>query len=270
MTRFRAELVDQRTTVLHQLIGAVDLAFPELPRLLGDLRGRTGLTLLAQYPTASVVATANPQQLTELLYQVSRGHFGPTRVAKLMDTARTSVAVRQTAQMVAVKIRSLVRQLVVLDQEIADLDEAITEHFSHLGYQPADFPAGGVVALATLLAEAGPIERYPTAKQFLAYFGWCPVDSQSGSYKDPHPRLSQAGNRYVRRIIWMLAIHVISRPGPYQDYFLRRTAAGKQKMDSVVAVGRKLLVTIYTILKSGRRYDPAFGLRNADQLAPVA
>jgi transposase len=115
LTRFRAELVDQRTTVLHQLIGAVDLAFPELPRLLGDLRGRTGLTLLAQYPTASAIAAADPQQLTELLQQASRGHFGPPRVANLMATARTSVAVRQTAEMVAFKIRSLIRQLALLD-----------------------------------------------------------------------------------------------------------------------------------------------------------
>ena len=145
------------------------------------------------------------------------------------------------------------------------MDSTIAERFAQLGYQPGDFPAGGVVALATLVAEAGPIERYPTAKQFLAYFGWCPVDSQSGGYKDPHPRLSQAGSRYARRIIWMLAIHVISRPGPYQDYFLRRTAAGKQKMDSVVAVGRKLLTTIYAILKTGRPYDRSIHFHHADQ-----
>jgi transposase len=270
LSRFRAELVGQRTTVLHQLIGAVDLAFPELPRLLGDLRGRTGLTLLAQYPTASAIAAAEPQRLAELLQQASRGHFGPARVAQLLDTARTSVAVRHTAEMVGFKIRSLIRQLTMLDQQIAESDSIIAERFARLGYQPADFPAGGVVALATLLAEAGPIERYPTAKQFVAYFGWCPVDSQSGSYKDPHPRLSQAGSRYVRRIIWMLAIHVISRPGPYQDYFLRRTAAGKNKMDSVVAVGRKLLTTTYAILKTGRPYDPTFHFRAADQLAPAA
>jgi transposase len=270
LTRFRAELVGQRTTVLHQLIGAVDLAFPELPHLLGDLRGRTGLALLARYPSASAIATADPQRLTELLHQASRGHFGPTRVARLLATARARVAVRQTAEVLGLKIRSLVRQLTLLDQEIADLDDAIAEHFGQLGYRPADFPVGGVVALATLVAEAGPLDRYPTAKHFVAYFGWCPVDSQSGSYKDPHPRLSQAGNRYVRRIIWMLAIHAVSRPGPYRDCFLRRTAAGKHKMDSVVAVGRKLLATVYAILKSGRPYDPTFRFRDADQLATAA
>ena len=99
-------------------------------------------------------------------------------MARLLATARTSVAVRQTAEVVALKIRSLVRQLTMLDQEIADLDHAIAEPFGQLGYRPADFPAGGVVALATLVAEAGPIERYPTAKHFVAYFGWCPVDRQ--------------------------------------------------------------------------------------------
>jgi transposase len=127
----------------------------------------------------------------------------------------------------------------------------------------------GLVALATLPAEAGPIDRYPTSKHLVAYFGWCPVDSQSGNYKDPHPRLSQAGNRYVRRILWMLTIHVISRPGPYQDYFRRRTALGKRKMDSVVAVGRKLLTTIYAILKTGRPYDPTWSSHSAHQFTPI-
>lgn len=68
----------------------------------------------------------------------------------------------------------------------------------------------------------------------------------------------------------MLAIHAISRPGPYQHYFLQRTAAGKQKMDFVVAVGRKLLTTTYAILKTGRSYDPTFYLRNADQFPSAA
>ena len=234
-----------------------------------DLRGATGLTLLAQYSTASDIATADQRCLTELLHQASRGHFGPVRVAQLMDAARTSVAVRQAAEVVAFKIRSLVRQVSMLDQEVAALDTVIAEHFNQLGYRLADFPAGGIVALATVVAEAGPIDRYPTSKQLVAYFGWCPVDSQSGNYKDPHPHLSQAGNRYVRRILWMLAIQVISRPGPYQDYFRRRTALGKRKMDSVVAVGRKLLTTIYAILKTHRPYDPTWSSHPAHQFPSI-
>ena len=64
-----------------------------------------------------------------------------------------------------------------------------------------------------------------------------------------------------------MAVHAVSRPGPFRDYFLRRTAAGKQKMDSLVAVGRKLLTTLYAILKTGRPDDPAF--HPAGALLPV-
>ncbi len=56
----------------------------------------------------------------------------------------------------------------------------------------------------------------------------------------------------------MLAVGAVRHPGPYRDYFDQRTAAGKNKMDSLVAVGRKLLTTIYAILKTGRPYDPAY------------
>jgi hypothetical protein len=65
----------------------------------------------------------------------------------------------------------------------------------------------------------------------------------------------------------MLAVHAVSRPGPVRDYFLRRTTAGKPKMDSLVAVGRKLLTTLYAILKTGRPYDPDF--HPAGALLPV-
>jgi transposase len=130
-----------------------------------------------------------------------------------------------------------------------------------LGYTPAHFPAGSAVALATLLSEVGDVRRFRSAKQFLAHFGWCPRDTQSGTYKDAHPRLSKAGNRYVRRLIWMLAVGVVSRPGPFRDYFAERTAQGKNKMDSLVAVGRKLLTTIYAILKTGEPYDPEYAAR---------
>jgi transposase len=102
------------------------------------------------------------------------------------------------------------------------------------------------------------VRRFPTAKQFVAHFGWCPVDVQSGQYQRAHPRLSRAGNRYIRRLIWMLAVSAIRYPGRYRDYLDRRTNERKNKMHSLVAIGRKLLSTIYAILKTGRPFDPAY------------
>ena len=56
----------------------------------------------------------------------------------------------------------------------------------------------------------------------------------------------------------MLAVRSVRHPGPYRAYFDGRTAVGKNKMHSLVAIGRKLLATIYAILKTGRPYDRAY------------
>ena len=57
----------------------------------------------------------------------------------------------------------------------------------------------------------------------------------------------------------MLALAAVRWPGPYRAYRDRRTAAGKHKMHTLVAIGRKLLTAVYAILKTGRPYDVAYG-----------
>jgi transposase len=227
LTRFRAELVHDRTMLLNRLHAAVDLAFPELLQVLPDLTGHTAQVLLSTYPTAAAVAAADAAALGDLLHRASHGHFHRERVSVLLETARASIGLQRGQAALAIKVSSLVRQVIALTQEIADLDQAIASEFDQLGYRVETFPAGGSLSLATIVAEAGDVGRFRTAKQVLAHFGWCPADHQSGASKRARPRLSRAGNRCVRRMIWMLAIHTVSRPGPFRDYFHQRTLAGK-------------------------------------------
>jgi transposase len=135
-----------------------------------------------------------------------------------------------------------------VEKEIADL-------FQKLPYKPEDFPVGDITSLATLISEIEDVHRFPTLKQFLSHFGWCPQSFQSGSYRLEHPRMSHAGNKYVRRLIWMLSIVSVRTVPCYRAYFQRRVAEGKAKMHILVAVGRKLLSVLYAILKKGIPYD---------------
>jgi hypothetical protein len=56
----------------------------------------------------------------------------------------------------------------------------------------------------------------------------------------------------------MLAVFSVGHASPYRAYFQQRTAAGKNKMDTLIAIGRKLLTTIYSILKTGKPFDPDY------------
>ena len=124
-----------------------------------------------------------------------------------------------------------------------------------LPFNPQDFPLGHISSIATIIAEIGDIHRFRTLKQFLSHLGWCPCSFQTGNYRSEHPRMTHAGNKYIRRLIWMLSIVAIRIVPRYRVYFERRVREGKAKMRILVAVGRKLLSVFYAILKRGIPYD---------------
>jgi transposase len=262
--------VRDRSAALNRLRAVLDLAFPELLGLLRPLESRTVLELLVAYPTAAAIAAADPGDLAQRLRAPGRRRVSPDQLQALCATAQTSIATRQAPLGLAHRVRMLARRVSELSAEIAELQAAIEQTFAALGHRAHDFPIGAAVSLGTIVAEAGEITRYASAKHFVAHFGWCPADLQSGRYKDAHPTLSKAGNRFVRRVIWMLAILAVRHPGPYRTYFDRRTAAGKNKMDTLVAIGRKLLTTMYAILKTGRPYDPLYQHPSAPALSTAA
>jgi transposase len=270
LTRFRADLVGQRTTALNALQGALDLAFPELLMVFKQPGSRTVLSLLEAFPTATAMASTSEEEVAGCLRQAGAGRPRRGQLAALLEAAHSSVAAKRLDVALSVKVRALVRQIQVFDHEIAELEQAIVAVFTELGHAPSHFPVGSAVALAALVAEAGDPSRYRSAKEFVAHFGWCPADTQSGMYKAAHPPLSKAGNRYARRTIWLLAIVAVRHNAAYRGYFEQRTTAGKHKMNTLVAIGRKLLWTIFAILRTGRPYDPAYQHPTALPLSAVA
>ena len=110
--------------------------------------------------------------------------------------------------------------------------------------------------LGTLLAEIGDVRRFPTARHLLSYLGWCPYARQSGMKTATHHKMFHAVIRHARQMLWMMAISAVQNVAEYRDYVQTRVAAGKSKMKTLIAAGRKLVSVIYTILKTGVPYDP--------------
>jgi hypothetical protein len=214
------------------------------PGILAVLACRTVLTLLQAWPTAAAVAAADRVELVQLVGAASQGQIGPTRVDALVATSRASVAARAVEGALAAKVRVLARRVATLDREIAELEDAIAAGFAGLGYRVTDFPVGGPVSLATILSEAGDMARYPSAKHVLSHFGWCPTDTQSGQYKDAHPRLSRAGTGSSGGSSGCSPSARCATPGPTGTTSSDERWPGRTRWNSLVAIGRKILTTI--------------------------
>ena len=175
---------------------------------------------------------------------------------RIFEVARNTVGVLQKEPCSGIKISILGERLLNLQSAIDRLESEITELFHKLPYKFEDFPLGHIPSLATIISEIGDIHRFPSLKQFLSHFSWCPRSFQTGNHRLEHPRMSHAWNKYLRRLIWMLSIVAVRILPRYRAYFERRLKQGKPKMHILVAVGRKLLSTFYAILKTGIPHDP--------------
>lgn len=256
LTRFRADMVKDRTALVNQLHGTLSTLFPEFASVFNQLDSPTSLALLIAYPGPDYICYAGEAKVSETLANASRGRMGKVIAKALVEAGQSSVGVLQRQPALGIKVSILGERIQNLNAAIERVEKQIEDLFSKLPYKPKDFPVGDIPSLATLISEIEDIHRFPSLKQFLSHFGWCPQSFQTGNYRLEHPRMSHAGNKYVRRLIWMLSIVAIRTVPRYHAYFERRVREGKAKMHIIVAVARKLLSVFYAILKKGIPYDP--------------
>lgn len=272
-TRLRLDFVEEHGRWVNRLAAVINQMFPEVEALLKGLATPTTLAVLAAYPSRCRLAEAPLPELTEVIQRASRRNKGEAYARSLKRAAAESIGLDDPC--LELEMQILLDQIVDRKKSIRDLDRRIkkltekilTERSQELGLaeplQLKDFPVGSYLSLGTLLGEIGCVERFPTQKQLLSYFGWCPNTKESGMQKSPHPRLSRQGNRFARRVVWMLAVAAVRWVPEYRDYFQRRIDAGKNKMKTLVAVGRKLLCVIRAVLLTGQPYDAERYLRQA-------
>lgn len=258
LTRFRADLVKDRTSLVNQLHNCLTSLFPEFATFFTDIRSVTSLAILVSYPGPKYILATEEKELAQALSIASHGQRGEAMAKELIRVAHSTIGIIQKQPSLGLKVTILGERILALNAAIERVENQIKALFAKLPYKVEDFPVGDVISLATIIAEIEDVHRFSTIKQFLSHFGWCPRTFQSGGYTAEHPRMSHAGNRYVRRIIWMLSIAAVRAIPRYHAYFRRRVEAGKAKMDIIVAVGRKLLSVFYAILKRGIPYDPSW------------
>jgi transposase len=125
----------------------------------------------------------------------------------------------------------------------------------------------GYYSALLIVAEVDGVERFANAKKLVSYAGLCPSTRSSGG-KERHGRITRTGSRYLR---WILVEAAQKAAYPWSPYgrFYWPVARKKGSGTARVAVARKLLESIYHMLKTGESFDikawsPGCGVASAE------
>ena len=165
-----------------------------------------------------------------------------------------------------------------LDREVAALEGEIYERAKQIPDVKLllRLPGLDVISTMTILAEIGDISRFRSPKKICSYAGLVPrVHSSGKTHYTGH--ITKAGRSTLRWVLVQVAHRAVKVPGPLREFYLRLKAKKGAKV-AIVAVARKLLVLIWTLLtrkeeyrEPSRRYEAK--VRKMERLArayPVA
>ena len=107
-----------------------------------------------------------------------------------------------------------------------------------------------------ILAELMILPKELSARQWVAYAGLDPRHFVSGSSVTKKPRISKAGNKYIRHALYMPALVASCHEAHIKGYYEHMiNDNGLKKIQAVCAVMRKLLHAIHGMLNTGKIFD---------------
>lgn len=116
----------------------------------------------------------------------------------------------------------------------------------------------GILTVATVVAETNGFEIFYNYKQVVSYAGYDVIENQSGSYRGK-TKISKRGNSRIRRILFMPSLTAKGVEGTvFNNLYERVYDRTGIKMKGVVAVQKKLLLTIYYLWKTDKEYQPNY------------
>jgi transposase len=143
LTRFRADLLQDRTRQLNRLQENLALAFPELASHLASFGSPTVLALLETYPGPQALVAAGEEEVGAFLRQHSRGRLGPTQGRAILQSAITTVGLLRRQRALELKLELLAQSIRALNAQLERVEGEIQELFGQLPYDPSDSPWEG-------------------------------------------------------------------------------------------------------------------------------
>jgi transposase len=146
-----------------------------------------------------------------------------------------------------------------LDTAIADVEHAVRDL---IGASPAlaadealirSMPGIGPVAATTLIALMPELGRR-SPKQIAMLAGLAPVNNDSGARRGQ--RRIRAGRRRVRQALYMAAVASLTTTSPMKAVYARLRNAGKPAKVAIIALARKMLVTLNAIVRTRKPFTP--------------
>jgi transposase len=161
----------------------------------------------------------------------------------------------------ATVLKDIQNHLAWLDKQIEQLQRRIDDHIDkHPDLKRdadliASIPGIAKITVARVLAYAGDLRRFASAKALAAFIGVSPSVRESGTSVKGRTMISRTGHAALRKALYMPGLVALRHNPALQTFGDRMRANGLAPKAVVGAAMRKLAHLIYGVVKSGKPFS---------------
>lgn len=197
------------------------------------------------------VAVMNPRQVHH--FAKAKGYLANTDKIDARMLAEFGAPMKVEPQVLPDEEQRHLRELVGRRRQLTSMKNSSVDSEKAVLLQSV--PGIGPATTSVLLAELPELGTVSN-KRIATLVGVAPLNRDSGTLRGK--RTLWGGRGRVRAALYMAAIVAIRYNEPLKAVYLRLVEAGKPKMTAVVALMRKLLVTLNALLRKKQQWEVDF------------
>jgi len=267
--RHKASLQEELQKHKRQLSTLLAVVFPEYEQLFKKPFSVTSLALLEKYPTAKHYEYANVERILKTFRGIKGNNFSEEKAKKLLSLAKSSIYQGNAKEQRAFVIRSHIRMIKTLLQEIEVIEKEMLVLFGALPRLQEEeekevqdiidnlrtIPGVNDKTIFAIMSECGDLDRFSSVKKFHGYLGLYPNQYQSGN-NISYGSLAKRGARLAKKSLFQAAVAAIRHNKELNKLYHDKLSQGRSKKEAVIIVARKLASIILAIYKTNTPYDP--------------
>lgn len=143
-----------------------------------------------------------------------------------------------------------------MESQIKAFDKAIAEQMTLIPNTLTSVKGIGPVYSASIIAEIGDINRFPTQASLAKYAGLVWSQHQSGYFEAQNTRMIHSGNRYLKYYLCEAALSLARCDAEYRSFYHRKYKEVNkyQHKRALALTARKLVRLVFRLLKDNCLY----------------
>jgi transposase len=201
----------------------------------------------------------DPDHLTQVIRQASRGKLGVDRADELLLSARTTFALPHATDALSFNLNLLAQAYDHIHQVILpSLRQRIERCLAELPFEHylQEIPYFGPIVTGTYIGELGHPAWFRTVDSVVAWFGLDPQVSESADKPTGATHLTKRGTKYGRRTVWLAARNWAQYTTQGRTIFNKEFYENKLSYDGAICViAAKLTRIAFAMLRDGSHFD---------------